>query len=207
MPAIIQMYESNANSIDIKPFIFYSGSDSVTCSYNANGTAFAPLSSPLTFDGFASLPTADGSGLVVTNDCKLEWDLTNHNPTSLFDKYAVSMVIKVAAKTIVQSLDFIIELVEDTPLTCAANGLVQFYAYHGETKQASFTVGGAGTVGAVSLVTSGLPTGATVGTSALLTDNLPAVWEYSYTVPANAPALSQTILQWNQGALRCCKNL
>lgn len=102
MPAIIQMYEMAANSIDIKPFIFYSGSDRVTCSHNANGSELAPLSSPLTSDGFASLPTADGSGLVVSNDCKLEWDLTSHDSGTQFDKYAVSMVIKVAAKTFVQ---------------------------------------------------------------------------------------------------------
>jgi hypothetical protein len=208
MPSIIQMYESKANSIDIKSYVSFSGSDSVTCSYNANGAEFAPLSSPLTFDGFASLPTAGGIGLVVTNDCKLQWDLTSHNPSTQFDKYAVSMVIKVAAKSFVQSLDFIIELVEeDTPLTCTAIGSVQFNTHPGETKQAFFNVAGVGAVGTVSLVTLGLPNGAIVGTSALPTDILPAVWEYSYTVPANAPALSQTILQWNQGALRCSKNL
>jgi hypothetical protein len=208
MPAIIQMYESKANSIDIKPFIFYSGSDIVTCSYNADGAEFHLDPLALFPYGFASLPAADGIGLVVTNDCKLEWDLTNHNPTSQFDKYAVSMVIKIVDKSFVQSIDFIIELVKGTaPLTCVADGLVQFYAYPGETKQASFTVGGAGSVGTVSLDTVGLPTGATVGTSAASTAPLPAVWVFSYTVPENAPTLSQTILQWNQGAFRCCKNM
>jgi hypothetical protein len=209
IPAIIQMYESKANSVDIKPFIFYSGSDSVTCSYNAGGVELAPLPQIINPEGFASLPTASGNELVVTNDCKLQWDLTGHNPTTQFDKYAVSMVIKVAAKSFVQSLDFIIELVEGTPLTCAPRTPVTFNAYPGETKQALFDVGGAGVVGNVSVSTTGLPTGASVGTSASSTALLPAVWEYRYTVPVNASIglHSQTILQWNQGALRCCKKI
>ena len=209
IPAIIQMYESKANSVDIKPFIFYSGSDSVTCSYNAGGVELAPFPQRLDPVGFASLPTASGNELVVTNDCKLQWDLTGHNPTTQFDKYAVSMVIKVAAKSFVQSLDFIIELVEGTPLTCAPRTPVTFNAYPGETKQALFDVGGAGVVGNVSVSTTGLPAGASVGTSASSTALLPAVWEYRYTVPVNASIglHSQTILQWNQGALRCCKKL
>ena len=107
------MHESAANSIDIKPFISYSGSDDVTCKYNINGAELSDLSS----GGFANLPTASGQVLVVTSDCKLEWDLTNHNSDSQFDKYAVSLVIKVAVKSFVQSLDFIAELVEGTPLT------------------------------------------------------------------------------------------
>jgi surface protein len=119
MPAIIQMYESQDNYFDIKPFIFYSGSDSVTCSYNANGSEFDPLPFPLTSIGFASLPTAEGSELLVTNDCKLQWDLTSHNPITQFDKYAVSMVIKVSAKAFVQSLDFIIELVKSSSPECS----------------------------------------------------------------------------------------
>ncbi|KAL3822821.1 hypothetical protein ACHAXA_011458, partial [Cyclostephanos tholiformis] len=204
LPAIIQMYEGAANSIDIMTFIFYSGSDIISCSYNADGTELAPLSHPLTSDGFASLPTAGGNGLKVTNDCKLEWDLTSYNSSTQYDKYAVSMVIKIAAKTFVQSLDFIVELVEGTPLTCAARTPVIFNAYPGETKQASFDIGGVGTVGTVSLVTTDLPNGATVGTNELSSSSLPAVWEYCYTVPVNAPiALSQTILQWRQGGFRC----
>ena len=209
IPAIIQMYESKANSINIKPFISFSGSDSITCSYNANGAELAPLSVPLTSDGFASLPSASGKDLSVTNDCKLEWDLTSHNSTTQYDKYAVSMVIRIIAKSFVQSIDFIIELVSGTPLTCTPTTPVSFNAYPGETKQALFDVGGVGTVGNITLETTGLPSGATVGTSASPTALLPAVWEYRYTVPVNAPIglLSQTILQWNQGALRCCKNL
>jgi len=206
IPAVIQMYESKTNSIDIKPFISYSGSESVACSYNAGGAELAPLPSSLSPSGFASLPTtANGKGLVVTNDCKLEWDLTNHSSSSQFSKYAVSMVTKIAAKTFVQSIDFIIELVSGTPLTCAATGSVNFNAHPGETTQASFNVAGNGTVGTVSLDTTGLPTGATVGTSASSTALLPAVWEFKYAVPVNAPTglLSQSILQWNQGVLRC----
>ena len=205
IPAIIQMYTSKANSIDIKPFISYSGSDIMSCSYNAGGAELAPLPTTLSPTGFASLPT----GLVITNDCKLEWDLTNHSSTSSqFDKYAVSMVAKIVAKSFVQSIDFIIELVSGTPLTCAANGPVKFDARHGETTQASFNVAGNGTVGNITLDTTGLPSGATVGTNASSTALLPAVWEFRYTVPVNAPIglLSQSILQWNQGALRCCKN-
>jgi hypothetical protein len=201
------MYESKANSVEIK--LSYSGSDSVICSYNAGGKEFAPLSPPLAPGDFASLPTASGKELIISNDCKLEWDLTNHISAAQFDKYTVSMVAKIVAKSFVQSIDFIIELVSGTPLTCAATGLVNFNAHPGETLQATFNVAGNGTVGNITLDTTGLPSGATVGTSASSTALLPALWEYRHTVPVNAPMgmLSQTILQWNLGALRCCKEL
>jgi hypothetical protein len=64
-----------------------------------------------------------------------------------------------------------------------------------------------GAIGTVFLITTRLPSGASVGTNASSTALLPAVWEYSYTVPVNSSiGLSQTILQWNQGGLRCCMN-
>ena len=104
IPTVIQMYEVAANSIDIKPFISYSGSESILCrSYNANGIELATCSSPRDSTGFASLPTASGNWLIITDDCNLEWDLMRHDPSTQFHKYAVSMVIKVAAKTFVQS--------------------------------------------------------------------------------------------------------
>ncbi len=208
IPAIIQMYESYANSVEIRPFIAYSGSDNVTCRYNANGGQIRPLGPPLKPSGFASLPyiSYSGNGLVVTDDCKLNWNLTNHNPTRQFDKYAVSMVIKVAE--IVQSLDFIIELLEGKPLTCSSRNPVNFNAHRGETKQVFFDIGGLGAVGNISLITTSLPIGAAARTNALPTDFLPALWEYIYTVPVNAPiGPIQTILQWNQGSFRCCKKL
>ena len=203
IPAIIQMYELVNNSIDIKPFISNSGSD-VTCSYNN-----FKLVPPMRSSSFAPRPTANGTQLIITSDCKLQWDLRTYDSPRPFDKYAVSMVIEVAAKTFVQSLDFIIELVQGTPLTCDPTTSVNFVAYPGETKQASFIVNGTGKVSTISLATTGLPTaGATVNTSASSTDDLPAVWDYIYAVPTNAPlGVSKTIIQWIQGAFRCCKNL
>ena len=197
IPAIIQMYESMANTIDIKPFIFYSGSDIVTCSYNADGAELA-----LPRQGFAVLPTEGGNGLIVTSDCKLQWDLTSYNPSRQFNKYAVSIVVKVAAKTFAQSLDFIIELVEGTQLPCAISPgySVNMNAYPGQTKEVFFRIEG-GTGGTVSLKTMGLPSEAFEYTKMMDTTSL-----YHHPVP-NAPLglLSQSILQWNQGALRCCK--
>ncbi len=118
-----------------------------------------------------------------------------------------ALIIEVAAKTFVQSLDFIIELVEGAQLTCTATTPVNFDVYPGETKQASFIVDGVGDISTVTLTTTGLPSVVTAGASASSTDNLPAVWDFNYTVSVNAPlGVSQTMLQWEQGALRCCKN-
>ncbi len=103
-------------------------------------------------------------------------------------------------------LDFIIELVEGTPLTCAARSPINFIAYHGKTKRASFDIGGVSAICTVSFETMGLLGGAIVWTNASPIDFLPAVWEYTYTVPFNAPiGVSQTTLQWNRFGIQCCK--
>ena len=192
IPAIIQLNQKTVNDINLLPSIAYTGADPVTCQYNPAGGHNSQ---------FAALPAttvAPSTSLTVTSDCRLQWDLTQYDPAN-DPKYAVSMLVEVAAKGVVLGLDFIIELVEPPfPLTCGITStLLPAYA-PGDDLTATFQVddgAGPGTVGDVVLHTTGLPGGATVGPSDQSSDSLPGTWTMFYSIPEGASDF-QTTLQW-----------
>jgi hypothetical protein len=189
IPAILQMYKQTHNVIDLKASINDSDNDGITCSFAIGNKGYSPS------------PEASGKSLVLTNDCKLQWDLSSYNP-GYIPRFYVSMWVLSSAGVARVPLDFIIEVIGGTPFTCGVtqNNSLKFTNSPGDFVTTQFEVNGglAGTtVDEVSAYVAGQ---GLISTQAPLTSTtlLPVDFEFGYTVPANAADGQnfQSTIQW-----------
>lgn len=188
------MYSLQMNTIDLVPSITDPDGGNFRCYYNS-------LNDPGNY--FADVPTLGSDSFMVTNDCKLEWDLSNQYPVS-GSKWAVSMFIEnadLAPGTARMGLDFIVEVIEASlSLTCDASTPTSVSVFPGQTVTLDFLVNDGGEnsfVGDVSVAVAGAA-GATITTFAGTGDLLPQTWTFNYPVPTiGAAATAQFTVQWS----------
>jgi hypothetical protein len=196
IPGIVQMYGDTNNVVDLKPSINDIYNDGITCSYaDPTGAGISPI------------PTADGVQLDVTPDCKLQWDLSEYNP-STYTIFSASLWVLSSAGARVP-FDFIIEIIDGTPTTCGvtSNNSLQLATSPGNEVTTQFQLNGGPPATLVSSVTTSLvgPGNPTL-TPSTTSSSLPADYDFSYTVPAGTADGTQTqsTIQWTLANGQSC---
>ncbi len=143
-PAIIQFYQGQANSLDLKTFINDASLDPFQCRKATDSES-----------GFVNQQTIFGRQLTVSQDCILSWNLGSTSLTTGFPKYAVGIMIESKAGTGAKvPFDFIVELIVGSPLQCNPTGPLSITAYSGNPISASFQLSGGQSGATVSQVCS-----------------------------------------------------
>jgi hypothetical protein len=189
IPAIVQMYKQTNNVIDLKASINDSDNDGITCSFATGNKGYSPS------------PVASGNSLVLTNDCKLQWDLSSYNPGTI-PRFSVSMWVLSSAGVARVPLDFIIEVIGGTPVTCGVtpNNSLKLTTSPGDFVTTQFEVNGGLAGTAVTGVSASVAGQGLISTQAPITSTtlLPVKYEFGYDVPANAADGQnfQSTIQW-----------